>query len=87
MKMTFDEYDKLEEKFHKIRERTSILNDYFPTEEEIITYVENSENPNKYIPFLLFLLENTKEMELTDEQQSAQKLIQNILYEHLELFD
>ena len=78
MKMTFDEYDVLTEKFDKIVGKTC-----WPSE-KVLKKLEN--DIDKYIPFLCFLLEQGTPPE-NEEEKASKKYINRLVQEHLELID
>lgn len=76
IKMTFDKYDKLEEKCMNAQYE---LDGWYPTIEDIQKFVEPS--PDKFISFLIFLANQ----DVKEEQIEAKKYINNFLRHTLEL--
>ncbi len=77
--MSFDEYDLLADRVSKNNFKCG---DWWPTIEEIKTKIEP--NVNKYIEFLVWILE-TAEMPETPEQKASKNYINKLLINNLKL--
>lgn len=78
MQMTFDEYDQMLEKFERID-----TNKVWPTPEQIEMM---GQEPDKWISFLCYLVEQNEEPE-TVEEKTSRKMMMAFLNKHLELVE
>ena len=78
LRMTFDEYDELMEKYANMSEHV-----YWPTKEQI-TMFEN--NPDKWLMFCIFLNEKNPSP-VTDEEKLSKKMMTKFINNHLELVE
>lgn len=76
MKLTFDEYDELLEKFEKIEGNT-----FWPSVQDIDLM---EKNPDKYIVFCCYLLEKNKKPE-TNQEKYSKKNLHSFVNKYLEL--
>lgn len=76
MKMTFDEFDKMEEKLELIN-----TNRIWPTKEQ---FEMMEKEPNKWVKFMCYLDKKNDEPD-TDEEVESRKMIKAFLNKHLEL--
>lgn len=76
MTITEKEFTKIE---RAIQNCDYDLDGWFPSIDDLDRFVYP--NKEKYFVFILFLLEKSKTMSLTSEQQEARKELQKIAYE------
>lgn len=81
MRMTFDEYDAMLMKFDS--KEIQALKPCWPSHKTFTT--EYLAHPEKYIPVCCFLLEKMKTSDLNEEKMRY--LIQDFVYQNLELYD
>jgi len=79
--MSFEEYDILAD---RVSQNTFKCGDWWPTVEEIKEKIEP--NVNKYIEFLIWILETADAPE-TPEQKESKKYINNLLIKTLKFVD
>lgn len=77
--MSFDDYDLLTE---RLNDNTFKCGDWWPTVEEIQTYIEP--HLNKNLEFLIWITE-TAEAPKTDAEKESKKYINNLLIKILKL--
>lgn len=78
MKMTFDEYDEIMDKFDKMSEHIC-----WPTEEQIEMF---RQDPSKWMLFCVFLYEKNPKP-TTEEEKASKKAMMKFIGEELELID
>lgn len=78
MKMTFNQYDELMDKFDKMSEHI-----YWPTLEQIEMF---KKDPNKWLMFSVFLYEKNP-APTTDEEKESKKALSKFINSELELVD
>lgn len=79
--ISFDDYDILTE---RLNNNNFKCGDWWPTIEEIKTYIEP--NLNKNLEFLIWITE-TADTPRTEEQKASKKYINNLLIKTLKLTD
>lgn len=79
--MSFDDYDVLTE---RLNDNTFKCGDWWPTIEEIKTYIEP--HLSKNLEFLIWITE-TADTPQTDEERASKKYINNLLIKNLKLTD
>lgn len=78
MKMTFDEYDELMDKYDEMSEHVC-----WPTPLQVEAF---KENPDKWLMFCLFLYEKNPSPS-TDEEKESKKAMMKFINSELELVD
>lgn len=78
MKMKFDEYDEIMEKFDKMSDHIC-----WPTLEQIEMF---KQNPQKWLLFCVFLYEKNPEP-TSDEERESKKAMMKFINSELELID
>lgn len=79
--MSFDDYDMLTE---RLSDNAFKCGDWWPTIEEIQTYIEPQLNKN--LEFLIWIIE-TADAPQTEEEKKSKKYINNLLIKTLKLTD
>ena len=79
--LTFDDYDTLTDRLNNNNYKAE---DWWPTVEEIKTYIEP--NLNKNFEFLIWITE-TADAPVTEEQKESKKYINNLLIKTLKLVE
>lgn len=78
MRVTFEEYDHMIEKFNKVNTHT-----YFPSIEDMDIM---EADPDKWIPLLCYFIEKGEEPK-TNEEQYSRKTMVRFVNKNLELVD
>lgn len=82
IRMTYDEYDALVEKFEEIKENGKVI-PIWPTIQQFDMF---QENPEKWMAFCCYLHECNPEPK-TAEEKYSKKNLSEFIYNNLELYD